>query len=188
MTGVWVFVCGPSGAGKDSVMASAERALSENHNIVFSRRLVTRAGQDGSNHDAVSESELLSMLQTGGLQWHWQAHGFHYGIQQRYAADVQAGRLVVVNGSRAHLARLAPSPALRVVQITANAAALAARLAQRGRDTPAAIAERLIRNPGFTDHQADCTISNNAEVEAASRCLVDYLLSLQRATASDSTT
>jgi ribose 1,5-bisphosphokinase len=183
MSGAWIFICGPSGAGKDSVIAWARQALSEHKDIVFVRRLVTRAMHPGSDHASVTRPDFLSLLQNGGLRWHWQAHGFHYGVDLRYAADVQAGRLVLVNGSRAHVAGLIPAEGLRVVQITAGPATLAARLTQRGRDAPEAVAERLVRNAHFTNLEADCTIANDGDLPAAGQRLVDYLVSQERAMA-----
>ena len=182
MTGAWIFICGPSGAGKDSVIAWAQHALSERKNIVFTRRLVTRAQHAGSDDLPINKPDFLDLLQTGGLRWHWEAHGFHYGIAQRYAAEVQAGRLVVVNGSRAHVDRLEPSAELRIVQITSSPPTLAARLAQRGRDAPTAVAERLARNPRFIGLRADWVIANDVELPAAGQRLVDYLLSQETAT------
>lgn len=175
MRGAWIFVCGPSGAGKDSVIASARQTVSSRKDIVFARRMVTRPAQPGSDHDPVAEPDFLALLQASGLRWHWQAHGFYYGIAQHYAADVQAGRRVVVNGSRAHVNDLPPSPELRVVQITADQEQLAARLAQRGRDAASAVTERLARNTRFTGMQADCVIVNDAELALAGQRLADYL-------------
>jgi len=175
MSGAWIFVCGPSGAGKDSVIASARQAVSSRKDIVFARRVVTRAVQAGSDHDPVTESDFLSLVRSGGLHWHWHAHGFYYGIAQHYAADVQAGRLVVVNGSRAHVKDLPPSPDVRVVQIIADPDRLAARLMQRGRDTSSAVAERLARNRRFTSMKADRVIVNDAELAVAGQLLADYL-------------
>jgi len=176
MSGAWIFVCGPSGAGQDSVIASARHHLSGQEGIVFARRMVTRPLQAGSDHDPVTEQDFHGLVSTGGLRWHWQAHGFHYGIAQHYAAQVQAGRLVVVNGSRAHVRELAPSPDLRIVHVTASPGQLAARLTQRGRDASSAVAERLARNTGFIDMAADCVIVNDAELSAAGQRLADYLM------------
>jgi ribose 1,5-bisphosphokinase len=175
MSGAWIFVCGPSGAGKDSVIASARKALSARQDIVFARRMVTRPAQHGSDHEPVTEADFLALLRAGGLSWHWQAHGFYYGISQAYAGDVQAGRSVVVNGSREHVNSLAPSPRLRVVQVTADPHQLAERLAQRGRDAAGAVIERLARNTRFTGMPADCVIVNDAELAVAGRRLADYL-------------
>ena len=177
MRGVWVFVCGPSGSGKDSVIDSARRLLSARPDIVFARRMVTRDAHAGSEHEPVANSAFAEMLQSGGLCWHWQAHGFGYGIARRYADDVERGHLVIVNGSRAHVTSLPPSPDVRVVRIAANPEQLATRLAQRGRDAPSAVAERLARNIHFTGMRADCVIVNDAELAVAGRRLADYLAS-----------
>jgi ribose 1,5-bisphosphokinase len=176
MSGAWIFVCGPSGAGKDSVIASAREMLSSRQEIVFARRMVTRPAQQGSDHDPVEEAEFLAVLQAGGLSWHWRAHGFYYGISRHYADEAEAGRCVVVNGSREHVNSLAPSPALRVVQVTAGQDQLAERLARRGRDASQAIGERLARNTRFTGMQADCVIVNDGALAVAGRRLADYLV------------
>ncbi|MDD2880804.1 MAG: phosphonate metabolism protein/1,5-bisphosphokinase (PRPP-forming) PhnN [Rhodoferax sp.] len=176
MSGLWVFVCGPSGAGKDSVLGWAAQELAAREDIVFARRLVTRAAHPGSDHDEVTPEQFARLMDCGGLAWRWQAHGFHYGIEARYAALVAAGRVVVVNGSREHVNTLQASEQLRVVQIEVDAAQLAARLAQRSRDTPQEVAKRLARNALFTDLYADCTIVNQSELTNAGRQLVDYLV------------
>jgi len=175
MSGAWIFVCGPSGAGKDSVMALAQQTLHERQDIVFARRMVTRPAQAGSDHDPVTEPEFQALLQAGGLRWHWQAHGFYYAIAERYAADVQAGRRVVVNGSRAHVQALAPSPAVQRVEVTASPDQLAKRLARRGRDTASAVADRLARGARFGGLAADCVIVNDTELAVAAQRLADYL-------------
>jgi ribose 1,5-bisphosphokinase len=177
MSGAWIFVCGPSGVGKDSVLGGARQALAHHSNIVFARRVITRAQHAGSDHDAVNAPAFLALLHNDHLRWHWQAHGFHYGVGMPYAEDVRAGRLVVVNGSRAHAQSLVPSADVRVVHITASPERLAARLVQRARDTPEAIATRLLRNAQITGLRADCTIANDADLNTASQALVDYLLS-----------
>lgn len=175
MSGAWIFVCGPSGSGKDSVIASAQQMLGKNKNIVFSRRMVTRAVQSGSDHDPLTDLNFMALLQAGELAWHWQAHGFRYAVAQRYAADVEAGRLVVVNGSRAHVQTLPASPNLRVVKISCDAHQLATRLAQRGRDSSAAVAQRLARNKQLMALHADYEVANNAELAVAGQALANYL-------------
>jgi phosphonate metabolism protein PhnN/1,5-bisphosphokinase (PRPP-forming) len=181
MSGLWVFVCGPSGAGKDSVLGWAAHALGRRPDIVFARRLVTRASHPGSDHDEVSPEQFARLVDCNGLAWRWQAHGFHYGIESRYAAMVAAGRVVVVNGSREHVNTLPVAEPLRVVQIEVDAVQLAARLAQRSRDTPQEVARRLARNALFPDLHADCTIVNQSELAHAGRQLVDYLVASRAA-------
>ena len=67
LIGCQVFVCGPSGAGKDSVMALARDALAERGDIMFARRMMTRPAQTVADHEPVTaaQSELLPL--GGGL-------------------------------------------------------------------------------------------------------------------------
>lgn len=176
MKGRWVFVCGPSGAGKDSVIGWAAAQLSGRADIVFARRMVTRLPRPGSDHDAVTPKQFSNLTASGGMAWHWDAHGFRYGIEARYRADVQSGRVVVVNGSREHALAVATQPQVRVVQIVADSAQLAARLAQRGREAPHEVSRRLVRNALFSDLRADHTILNQGALAVAGHQLVDYLV------------
>ena len=175
MSGKWVFVCGPSGAGKDSVLAWAAEHLAERRDIVFARRVVTRSVQPGSDHDPVTAQQFAQLLRAGELAWCWQAHGFNYGIAAHYCAEVSAGRTVVVNGSREHTLNLEATPSVRVVQIMVSAEQLAVRLAQRGRDDAQQINQRLLRNARFNAMRVDHTILNQGELASAGRQLVDYL-------------
>ena len=59
--------------------------------------MVTRTAQPGSDDEAADEYDFLSLQQSGGLCWHWQAHGFHYGISQHYASVVSAGGTVAAD-------------------------------------------------------------------------------------------
>jgi phosphonate metabolism protein PhnN/1,5-bisphosphokinase (PRPP-forming) len=176
MSGLWVFVCGPSGAGKDSVMSWAAAALAGRNDIVFSRRIVTRATQPGSDHDPVTLQQFSHLIETGGLVWNWDAHGFHYGIASHYAAQFAAGKIVVINGSREHACSLGIMAQVRVVQIVADPEQLATRLEKRGRDAHNEVTQRLARNALFSDLRADCTILNQGELADAGQQLVDYLL------------
>ena len=186
MNGKWIFICGPSGVGKDSVIAWAQQTLLTQTEIVFARRIVTRDTQAGSDHDPMTESDFLLLRKNGGLAWHWEAHGFSYGIAQHYAAQVKAGHRVVVNGSRAHVNTLHRSLSLcqqlleglevvEVVEITADPAKLATRLQLRGRDSATAVTERLTRNGRFTPVNADCVIANDGALSVAGQRLADYL-------------
>ena len=175
MSGKWVFVCGPSGAGKDSVLAWAAEHLAERRDIVFARRVVTRSVQPGSDHDPVTAQQFAQLRRAGELVWFWQAHGFDYGIAAHYCAEFAAGRTVVVNGSREHALALESIQSVRVVQITVGAEQLALRLAQRGRDDPEQINQRLLRNARFNAMRVDHTILNQGELASAGRQLAHYL-------------
>jgi phosphonate metabolism protein PhnN/1,5-bisphosphokinase (PRPP-forming) len=138
--------------------------------------MVTRPAQPGSDHDPVTPQQFARLIGSGGLVWCWEAHGFHYGIEARYAAEVAAGKTVVVNGSRAHADGLDAPERVRVVQIVADAGQLASRLERRGRDAPHEVTRRLARNALFSNLRADHTILNHGELADAGRQLADYLL------------
>lgn len=133
-------VVGPSGAGKDTLLAGAVAADPGLH---WARRVVTRAPQSGGEpHEAVDGATFARRLAAGDFALHWQAHGLRYGIPH---AELQAPR-VVFNGSRQAIgAAMAALPGLRVIRITAPSRVLAERLAARGRESLAEIEARLAR-------------------------------------------
>lgn len=156
-------------------MRWASEHLQGRDDIVFARRLITRATHTGSDHDPVTSEQFVHLAATGSLAWQWRAHGFDYGILAHYASDVAAGRVVVVNGSRAHCSQLQGKPKVKVVQITTDAEKLAERLAQRGRDAPHEVSQRLARNVEFEDWRADHTIVNRGELAYAGLEVANYL-------------
>ena len=176
MNGLWVFVCGPSGAGKDSVMNWAATHMAAHQTIIFARRMVTRQSHAGSDHDEVTADQFARLNQGGGLAWCWEAHGFSYGIDARYAEQVAAGRVVVVNGSREHAGALEVAGHIRVLQIVANVEQLTSRLEQRGRDAPHEVRQRMARNERFSKLRVDHTLLNQGSLADAGRQLVDYLV------------
>ena len=171
-------VCGPSGAGKDSVLAWARAGLARHHRICFAQRLVTRPSTPGSEHEEIGAGAMQALRRSGGLAWHWQAHGLEYGIRAEYARRVAAGHVVVVNGSRAHAQPLAGRADVRIVLVTAAASLLSQRLLQRGREDATEVALRLQRNDAMAGATADRVIDNNAALPDAGAALRDYLLEL----------
>lgn len=156
-------------------MGWAATHLANDPAVVFARRMVTRAPHSGSDHDPVTPEQFSCLLESGQLAWHWAAHGFEYGIDVRYAADIAAGRTVVVNGSREHAAGQLSAANVRVVQIMAEREQLAARLERRGRDAPQEVAARLERNSRFADLQTHHTIVNRGALADAGWQLAQYL-------------
>jgi ribose 1,5-bisphosphokinase len=148
-----VVVVGPSGAGKDTLMAYAARHFASREDVVFVRRVITRDGAaGGEDHDAVSEETFEMLENTGRFAVSWGAHGLRYGIPAETKAAVDRGQLVVANGSRSALSRFkAVYPSLFVINVTASPDVLAARLAARGRETKAEILRR--RLSGDNDRQ-----------------------------------
>lgn len=142
--GCFVAVVGPSGAGKDTLIAAA---LLRRPDIVKARRVITRPPDaGGEEHDFASEAEFLSRAAAGGFALAWQAHGFRYGIPAAIGDHLVQGRHVLANLSRSAIgeARARFEPA-RVLWITAPPEALARRLAARCREPEGEIAARVGR-------------------------------------------
>lgn len=180
MSGAWVIVCGPSGAGKDSVLAWAREALAPHPAICFAQRLVTRAQQPGSEHEEISLQGLRDLQQRGELAWRWEAHGHAYGVRATYASRVREGDVVVVNGSREHARDLAGRDDVRCVMLTAPPDVLEQRLRLRGREDASGVASRMARNAAQPAPFADRVIVNGGALEQAGGALRDYLLELAR--------
>ena len=137
-----IAIVGPSGVGKDTLMCAMVAARPGLRRV---QRVITRpADPAGEGHDPVSEAEFARRLNAGGFALHWRAHGLGYGVPIGIGRDLADGRDLLVNLSRTVLAeaqaRFQPFVILRLV---AAAEVLAARLALRGREAPADIAERL---------------------------------------------
>ncbi len=171
MTGRLFTVVGPSGAGKDTLLAGACAAPGGPHWV---RRVITRpSGDGGEPFEGVAQSEFALREAQGAFALTWRAHGLCYGIPHSELAPLREGRDVVCTGSRAALARAgAVCPALTVIVITAPPDLLARRLVGRGRESVAQIAQRLARD--VTAQPADLPvieIVNDGTPEQGIACL-----------------
>jgi ribose 1,5-bisphosphokinase len=177
-----VLVVGPSGVGKDSVLDAVRALVKHRSDIVFPRRVVTRApGLGGEDYIAVSEADFAAMQARGDFALHWPAHGLHYGIPAAIDDDLRAGRQVVINVSRAIIGEARRRyPGMMVIGITAGADVLRQRLQARGRESAAEIEERLARAAAFDLVGDDVAIlQNDGALEDAARQFV-ALLETQR--------
>lgn len=137
-------VVGPSGAGKDSLIAGA---CARRPDLVVVRRVITRpASAGGEAFEGVGDADFAARRAAGEFALDWQAHGLCYGIARSELLPLEAGCDVIFNGSRAALRQArAVLPGLTVILVTAPVAVLADRLAARGRETAPDIAARLER-------------------------------------------
>jgi phosphonate metabolism protein PhnN/1,5-bisphosphokinase (PRPP-forming) len=136
---MWVAVVGPSGAGKDTLLSRLRVEVMDDPRFHFARRAITRSADAGGEaHEAVDESAF----DRRDFVLQWRAHGLRYGIPRD---EAPAGKVVVMNLSRALLAEAAEKHPLLVAEITAPPEVLAARLAARGRESAEDIAARLAR-------------------------------------------
>ena len=144
MTGRVFAVVGPSGVGKDTLLAGAAAASSDLH---WARRTVTRPEATGGEpFEGVTPEEFDFLSGAGVFALQWPAHGLRYGIRNAEFDSLGRGVNVVFNGSRAAIPlALARFPDLVVLRISAPSKVLAERLAARGRETAPEIEARLAR-------------------------------------------
>ncbi|MDQ2067766.1 phosphonate metabolism protein/1,5-bisphosphokinase (PRPP-forming) PhnN [Xinfangfangia sp. CPCC 101601] len=136
-----VAVVGPSGAGKDLLMAAAAQSAAD---VRLARRVITRPSAAGSeDFEGVSEDEFAAREARGEFALHWRAHGLGYAIPK---AELAGEGVLLFNCSRQMLgAAQAQFPDLAVIHVTAPPEIIAQRLAARGRESGADLAARLAR-------------------------------------------
>ncbi|MDE2005599.1 MAG: phosphonate metabolism protein/1,5-bisphosphokinase (PRPP-forming) PhnN [Rhodospirillales bacterium] len=174
-----VLVAGPSGAGKDTLIAAAREALAVDPRFRFVRRAITRpADAGGEDHEALTEAEFA----TRDFALSWRAHGLRYGIPRDIETDLAAGRIAIANVSRGAVEAAAARYPVRVILVTAPPAILAARLAARGREAAADIAARLAREaplPGSVP--AETVVNDATPAEGLARFLAALIRAAQAA-------
>ena len=179
MKGRLIYVIGPSGSGKDSVIDYARARLPADSNVVFARRTITRPAEaGGERHEAVTPEAFEKRLAQGGFAMHWHANGLSYGIGREIGDWLESGRTVVVSGSRAHLPdAMAEFPALEVVHVSAPLETLKHRLAARGREDAAQVARRIERAArlGLPEGTQAFEISNDGELANAGESLLAFI-------------
>lgn len=177
--GALALVVGPSGAGKDTLLAAAQSLLAHDRRIVFPRRAVTRASSVFENNVAVAREEFDRAVASGAYALSWRAHDHGYGIARAIDDEIRQGRVVVVNASRTIISE-AQRKYLRVavVLITAPADVLAQRLATRGRPSDGDLGGRLQRASLEMEGEPELVISNVGSVEDNARKLADFIAGL----------
>lgn len=173
--GTLVVVTGPSGAGKDSLMAwlAAHWPRAPGWPALhLARRTVTRAAAASGEvaHECVDVAGFAQLQAQGLLGMAWQAHGLSYGIRHSELAPLAQGACVLVNGSRAHVAQaLAQHPGLVELCISAPPDTLRQRLLARQRDNPADVQARLARNAAVASmgHPQQVCVANGGALATA---------------------
>lgn len=150
MDGRLIFLMGPSGSGKDSLIEAA-RAPLQALNCAVVRRVITRSAESvGEDAVGVSHGEFEQRRAAGDFALSWRANGLDYGIPAEIDQWFKDGCHVLVNGSRGYLAQaLHRYPTLLPVLLTVQNDVLRERLLRRGREGLAEIEARLRRNELF---------------------------------------
>lgn len=176
MSGAFIAVVGPSGAGKDTLI---DAVLARRPDLIRARRVITRPVSETEDFESVSEAEFVRRSIAGGFALEWQAHGLRYAIPAAVEVAMSAGRSVIANLSRGVVAQARDRFAnCRVIVVTAPVEVLACRLAARGRETENDIAARLRRAGAAMPEGPDVTvIDNRGDLE---RAVTDFLDAIAR--------
>ncbi|TVR39650.1 MAG: phosphonate metabolism protein/1,5-bisphosphokinase (PRPP-forming) PhnN [Planctomycetota bacterium] len=176
LNGMLVLVVGPSGVGKDSIIAGLLEQASTSFPLLLAPRWCTRQQAGGIGHLPCSEAEFDLRLQLGCFALNWSANGHRYGIGCEIDLWLHAGAMVLINGSRSHAQHtLARYPQAGLLHITADPTVIAQRLHQRGREDEKAIEERLKRQPELPQHERQATIHNNGKLASAIVCGLEIM-------------
>jgi ribose 1,5-bisphosphokinase len=171
--GRFILVVGPSGAGKDTLLGLARSACTDNADIVFARRVVTREASSFEDNLQVSHDDFRQALARDEFVLHWEAHGHCYGLPRSIDEDIRTGRTVVANVSRTVVEAMRHVYAnVTVISVTAPPEVLAERLAARARSSDGELADRLGR---VVAAATDVTITNVGGIEDHARKLVEVI-------------
>ncbi|MGI4836680.1 MAG: phosphonate metabolism protein/1,5-bisphosphokinase (PRPP-forming) PhnN [Janthinobacterium lividum] len=142
-----IYLMGPSGAGKDSVIDAARGRLATIPVDVV-RRVITRSAESiGEQALGVSDERFAAMQHAGDFAMNWRANGHDYGIPEDINLWLAQGRHVLINGSRDYLPEAQRRyPDLLPVLVSVSSDVLRQRLLLRGRESLEEIERRLQRN------------------------------------------
>lgn len=181
MAGRLIYLMGPSGAGKDTVLQGLSCLLGSRGYLA--PRLVTRE-TDAAVPESVSVSleEFQRLESAGKLAMAWRANGLAYGFMCDINNRLVQGCDVLINGSRAYL----PEAQLRYadlvpVLLSVEPELLRQRLTARGRESAEQIQARLERNTQFASLDAAknarsmVVIDNSGDADSAIQALYAYL-------------
>ncbi|MDP9109271.1 MAG: phosphonate metabolism protein/1,5-bisphosphokinase (PRPP-forming) PhnN [Pseudomonadota bacterium] len=171
-------VVGPSGSGKDALLAWVAQRLPANASLVFFSRVVTRPATLDSPDHSIDQVGFWQAQAAGEFTLHWQAHELCYGIPRGIDALLAAGRDVVINGSRAHLGELRQAyPEVRIAWLEVAHEQRRQRLTQRGRETGESLQRRLARGEAFPFDASSggLRLDNNGSLAVAGATLLTWL-------------
>lgn len=179
-----IYTMGPSGAGKDSLLAWLKTKLHPQAPIHFARRTIDRpVQQNGEQHESMDAGTFKQLQEQGAFSMHWVANGLQYGVRHSEFGGLRRDQWVMVNGSRAYLPHaLLRFPGMTVLHITAGAEVLRSRLLARQRETLAMVDARVQRAIAFQT-PPDCRlleIHNDTSLDTAGMNLMQSLSRLEQ--------
>lgn len=180
-----IYVVGPSGAGKDTLLTWLKSRVRSSSLLHWARRTIDRPPSiefNAEQHESVEAEGFEKLLKEGAFAMHWEANSHRYGIRCQEIAPLYQFKWVIVNGSRGYLPTVAKDyPGLTVLHITADQELLRKRLIDRGRESNEMIEERLRREvPIITPpHSNLIEIINNGSLESVGSFMLQRLGELE---------
>ncbi|WP_409309863.1 phosphonate metabolism protein/1,5-bisphosphokinase (PRPP-forming) PhnN [Pseudomonas putida] len=173
-----IFLVGPSGSGKDSLIDASREQLAA-AGVEIARRVITRSAEaKGEAAQVVTPEHFDTLRAQGAFAMHWRANGLDYGIPRQVDQWLAAGRAVLVNGSRAYLPEARQRyPDLLAVLVEVKPEVLRQRLLARGRESAEEVEQRLARSARL-QAAADPSVhvlDNSSTLEAAVAAFVSLL-------------
>ena len=175
-----VYVVGPSGAGKDSVLGWVRQHLGHRPSIHWARRTISRPERPGDElHEAVDLGQFMTLRNESAFALDWQANDLYYGVRHSETTPLEHDDWVIVNGSRGYLDMARNRfPGLTVVHVSASPDTLHKRLVARGRETLPSIEARIARNAQLSP-KVDFHVLNDGSLDSAGHQLLRHLQSMQ---------
>jgi guanylate kinase len=143
-----VIISGPSGVGKDALLAQlSERGIPAHFTVTATTRPKREVRPADYRYlSFLSEAEFDELLANDGLLEHATVYGYHYGVPKaQVVAALAEGRDVIVRvdvQGAATIKAIAPA-AVAIFLAPPSMEELEARLRARGLDDPAVIRKRL---------------------------------------------
>ena len=142
-----VLISGPSGVGKDSVLAALRERTPEAHYTVTATTRPPREGEaEGADYYFYSEDAFLRLLEEGAFLEHASVYGRYYGVPKApIAAALAKGRdvLMRVDVQGAATIRALVPQAITLFLLTDSREELEARLRARKSDGEAELQRRI---------------------------------------------
>ncbi len=177
-----MYVMGPSGAGKDSLLDWLKNKLPAHAPIHFAKRTIDRPLQaSGEQHESVDSATFERLKKEKSFAMHWQANGRQYGVRHAELEPLKQQHWLLVNGSRAYLPEaLRQFDGMNVLHVSASAEILRTRLLARQRETLEVVEARVQRAVAFSVPPTCRCISvlNDSSLDEAGAVLMSALASL----------
>lgn len=180
MAGNLVYIMGPAGAGKDTLLNQIRNSVGAQPPAVVAHRYITRPDDaTGENHIALDSGAFRERERLGCFALTWSRDGIHYGIGREIDLWLGEGIHVIVNGSRGAFEDAANryGDRLRPVLLELPADVRRQRLMARGREDAGEITARLARDERLpiADHPRLMTLDARRPPSVVAQTLLEGL-------------